>query len=679
MCGFAVVIGPQAVRAAQAAPGRHARVARVEEALARRGPDETAWHRSDEAIVASSRLIHWEEGAATQPFTDGAGGFGVFNGELFNLAALQDRLGAPGASEIEVLVRGLRAEGPGFFAAIDGQFAAVLRTRAGEPYVAVRDRFGIAPLYVAPVTGGVALGSTLASLMALADAPWGLSLRGLRGVLTTWAPTDGSTAVAGVSQVAPGELIVAAGDGTWRRESWAAGAFPEIDDADAADAASAPAPDEAAAEALAEQLEIALGVAVRDRLRSTTPVSCLVSGGIDSTIIATLAAGMGVRTGVGLVLEGDEVVGARQRQVARASGLELIQHTLTPAEVVEVLQRYVSTRRVPLVRLGPVGMSALARRARREGIRAVLSGEGADELFAGYDSYRILAARAGRFGPVSELDWGAFGEPEFDAERGPRWARGYWRSLVRLASGTPTGRGDLLRPVAAMLSDALTTADASGSNASPSHARTSGVETSGGEGSGAETPARDPLLARREDDLRDLLGAYLLTVQGDHAWMEESVELRPPYLARGVADLALTHSPGDFVAIGGGKQPVRRVLRRLAAANPALAELDFAKAAFRVDVRFVLRDPAAFEQLTQLMAAAPRDLLDTDGVLARAAHCARVGTCSEAESMLFTFAASLGVLARTVEADRAGAQDTLQEQPPEQPVAAAPDPTGSRG
>lgn len=103
----------------------------------------------------------------------------------------------------------------------------------------------------------------------------------------------------------------------------------------------------------------------------------------------------------------------------------------------------------------------------------------------------------------------------------------------------------------------------------------------------------------------------------------------------------------DFVTPDNGKQPVRRLLARLAADNPALARLDFAKAAFRVDVRFVLRDPDAFDQLTGHIEHAPAGPIDVPAVLARAAHCRRVRTCSEAESMLFTFAASLGILATT--------------------------------
>ena len=629
-----MIIGPEAVRVVDTASDRAARMRVVEQGLARRGPDEIAWSHTAEAIVASARLVHWEEGAATQPFIDPDGGFGVFNGELFNLMELQERVARPGASEIEVLVAGLRREGNDFFAAIDGQFAAVLRPGSDASFLAVRDRFGIAPLYVAEVEGGVALASNLQSLTALAGLETALSVPGLRTILATWAPTDGSTAVVGVEQVAPGELVVVAADGTSRREPWASAPVSPAPDAMAESRRLADA-----AAALDIELETALRASVRCRIRSTTPVSCLVSGGIDSTIIAALAADLGVRSGVALALEGDDGhdgVAARQRRVADAVGLDLLQHTLTPAETVEVFEHYVATRRVPLVRLGPVGMTALARRARHEGCRAVLSGEGADELFAGYDSYRILAARSGLLGPVADLDWSAFGEPEFDADRGPRWARSYWRSLVRLTGGTPTSRADLLRPVAGLLAPDLFTQSLALEVPMP--------------GTPAPLPS-DPAAAlyrRREEDVRDLLGAYLLTIQGDHAWMEEAVELRPPYLARGVADLALSRSPADFVDVSGGKRPIRRLLARLATDRPALAGLDFAKAAFRVDVRFLLRDPIAFDRLTDHVTAAPPTLLDVDGVLDRAAACRRAGTCSEAESMLFTFAASLGVLgART--------------------------------
>ena len=102
------------------------------------------------------------------------------------------------------------------------------------------------------------------------------------------------------------------------------------------------------------------------------------------------------------------------------------------------------------------------------------------------------------------------------------------------------------------------------------------------------------LESRRLQDLDNLLGSYLLTVQGDHAWMEEGVELRPPYLAAPVAEWALDQDPRTLISIEAGKLPVRQLLERLSGRNPKLEALNFEKAAFRVDASFLLRDGDAF-------------------------------------------------------------------------------------
>ncbi len=627
MCGFAVVIGAGAVESAQTRPDAATRQEAVELALARRGPDGIQWLVQTDVIMAAARLVHWEEGSVAQPYEGGDGRLGVFNGELFNLEALQARVGMPDASEIEVLVAGLALEGPAFLEAVDGQFAAVVRGRADARFTAVRDRFGICPLYYSAIPGGTVLASNLASLQALHSEEFRLSIEGLAGTLRAWAPSQGRTVFDGIDQVMPGGIVTFDDGAESSRSTWA---HESVRCAPATQATSEVGRVSHDVAAMAQRLEDALRLSVTTRLRSSTPVACLVSGGIDSTIVAALAAEGGATTGIGLVVDGDHEVAERQRDVADAVGLTLLQHVLTPSECLALFRQYVATRRVPLVRLGPIGMTALARRARSEGIRAVLSGEGADELFAGYDSYRILAARAGQFGPVERLDWAAFGLPEFGAARGERWARVYWRTLVALSAGDPTSRVDLLRPLERLLSPELAAAALSGAVGKDHDLR--------------ELPI-SPLLARRESDIRDLLGAYLLTIQGDHAWMEEGVELRPPYLSREVASLALSRPPEDFVSVSSGKQPVRELLRRLARTNPRLSSLNFAKAAFRVDASFLFREKAVSTEFITLMSDSPRHVVDVDGVMERAVRCAQAGTCSEAESMLFTFTASLGVLA----------------------------------
>lgn len=627
-------------------------------ALAGRGPDGGAADVAPGVVLLATRLIQWDEGSPRQPFVTGAGDRAVFNGELFNLSALQQQVGLPGAPEIAVLLEGLRRWGPDFLRRVDGQFAVVVRLADGTTYAA-RDRFGIVPLYRAALhddpaaapgtpTGWVFASSIAAVLELLARRP-AYDVDGLATILRDWAPTGASSPYLGVAQVEPGHVVVVDPAGRTCVRRWAG------EDAECA-APSRPAPRDPAASAAHTHsatlvssgrrgpgevalLEGRLRAAVRVRMRSVHEVACLVSGGIDSTVLAAVAAEEGARLGLGLCLEGDEETTRRQRAVAEAVGLELVQHRLTPAETMATFREYVRTRRMPLVRLGPVGMTALARRARAEGVRTVLSGEGADEVFCGYDSYRLVAARAGLFGAVDGLDWERFGAPEVCLGKGRRWARAYWRGLVALGSAPPSRVG-ILRPVAGLFGPVLAQAYAAAS-APAGSAVPAGTDLGEVRGGAVSTL----LGRRREEDLSTLLAAYLLVVQGDQAWMEEGVELRPPYLSAVVADWAFARDPAGFVSIERGKEPIYALLTRLAERRPALAALGFAKAAFRVDARFLLGDDAAYDDLRAAVAACPSELVDAPTLLTRLDRARDAGTLSEAESMLTTLAASFGILA----------------------------------
>ncbi len=600
MCGIAVVLGFGAAETLDPS-----NIGEASAALSRRGPDGTVTWQDRGATFVSSRLTHWTAGSATQPYVGPDGTTAVFNGELFNLEELAQVVDLPGGSEISVIAEGIRSRGVDFLRHVDGQFAVVVRVGNDGPTYAARDRFGVCPLYIARESDRTAVASNLQALLALTGQPHPLSRAGLAGIVAHWAPIAGGAPYTGIDQVLPGHAIRLDGP-QLIQAPW--GVPVEEGTSEAVDAG---------------EFESLLRASVASRMRSTTPVACLLSGGIDSTVIGALAAELGASTGIGLYLDGDDLVRDRQRQVADAVGLPLIQHRLDPVDTVSLLEEYVRTRRIPLVRLGPVGMMSLAKRTRAEGIRGVLSGEGADELFAGYDSYRLIAARAGQFGDPQRLPWSEFGPAEFGLDRGDRWMRAYWRGLVSLSPTSPTRRADVMRPVFSLLRPALVTA----------------IDEANDDGLAGET-----LAGRRRADIDVLLGSYLMTVQGDHAWMEEGVELRPPYLGNLVADWALSQDPATFVTIGGGKLPVRRLLTRLAADRPDLAGLGFAKAAFRVDSSFIVSHPRAAARMRDLLTVCPDELVDTGGVVKRWDRCVGIGSCGEAESMLFLLTASLGIL-----------------------------------
>lgn len=380
MCGIAVAFSLDGVLLTQLSDDTT-----LSEAAARlrsRGPDQTTVYREPTLAAVTTRLAQWNEGRCEQPLVDDEGGFVAFNGEIFNLDEIRIHLGRENLSEIEVLLAGLRSEGPDFLDRLDGQFALVARSWHDSPLLAARDANGICPLYVGRRGPTVAIGSTPATVAALLqsdDAP--LDIAGLADVATEWAPRAGRSCLTGVALLPPGTFRTFSGETLTDRTLGRLAANPTSDDLD--------------------ELADRLNHSVAARTRSTGEVACLISGGIDSTLISAYAREYGIRKAFGLVLAGDEVTEARQQQVASALDLQLHQLVLHPGEVSEALEDHVLSRRTALARLGPVGMGLLARHARTLGVRTVLSGEGADELFAGYDSARVLAARLGLFGPVN--------------------------------------------------------------------------------------------------------------------------------------------------------------------------------------------------------------------------------------------------------------------------------------
>lgn len=615
MCGFAVLVPD--LPALQSDP-------QVGDERSRRSPDVTFHHVADRLGVVVSRLARGEEGACSQPYVDADGGMAVLDGKIYNAKELTEVLDRPDVSELQAMYLALRDIGVDALQHVDGQFAVVVVFPDGRVLVA-RDRFGVSPVYYGRIATGWVVASDLTAWLVMArtesDAvapPPNLDITGLAAILTEWAPINDLSPYVNVHQCQAGEFLAIENGQMASQEPWVVAPPLRADWVVAGERCAPPSGVE-----LVDLLQ-RLRASVDIRLRSPTPVTCLLSGGVDSTLLGVLAQEGGARRGLGLYLDGDNTVRDRQQQVADTIGLPLDQHRLVASQAIELLEEYVRTRRVPLVRLGPVGMMALARYASTTGVRAVISGEGADELFGGYDSARILAARSGALGAISSLSWSEFGPPEFGAERGPRWARAYWRTIIALSNNTGARRSDVISPVADLFAPVLW----------------GEVERLR-----ASAPSPATVAERRQHDLRHLLASYLLTVQGDHAWSGEGVELRPAYLATPVAEWALSRDPASFVTVSEGKTPIRNLLRQLATDRPGLLELGFAKEAFRVDASFLLRDEQAGAKLRELIRHAPENFVRTDAIMERVDTCLTAQACSEAESMIFLFAASLGVFA----------------------------------
>ena len=346
MCGFVCLwrVGDEAL------------AQRMIEKIAHRGPDAVQVSRPADApvVMAHCRLsiIGTEDGA--QPIQQRPDML-VVNGEIYNHADLRAILGESAfetASDSETILHLFRSGALRWVSRLDGMFAFVLATR--ERIIAARDPLGIKPLYMARVGGGLAFASEL-------KAYDGLGL------------TE-------IEAIPPGSLFDSV-DGPrrwWRTPHGAAEAEPDLD-----------------VDAVASELRLVLEEAVAKWMTADVEVGSFLSGGLDSSIIAALAARIGPRRlktfAVGV--EGSPDLAAARR-VAEHIGSDHRERVFTAEEVVEALPHviyHLESADVDLVR-SAVPTHFAARLAAAE-VKAVLTGEGADELFAGYAYHHAYVDR----------------------------------------------------------------------------------------------------------------------------------------------------------------------------------------------------------------------------------------------------------------------------------------------
>jgi asparagine synthase (glutamine-hydrolysing) len=338
MCGIAAIWGrtdPQAVSS-------------IVEALHHRGPDGRGRHVLQQgdgtpATLGHARLAIIDPAGSRQPLVDtGSGAALVCNGMIYNDQRLRESL--PGrpfltASDSESVLQGFLEHGPAIVESLDGMFAFVLVEASGRAFAA-RDPLGIKPLYWGRVDGSVAFASEIKALAGVAEDieefPAGCCWDSERGLARYY-------------------------DVPWPREA------------------------RRGTEATAEAVRSTLTEAVVKRLRSDVPLGAFLSGGLDSSIIAAIARRHVDELHTFAVgLEGSSDLEAARRV---AEHLDTVHHeyVIPPQEVLEVLPRvlyHLESHDRDLVR-SAVPTWFVARLA-ATGVKAVLTGEGADELFAGY-------------------------------------------------------------------------------------------------------------------------------------------------------------------------------------------------------------------------------------------------------------------------------------------------------
>jgi asparagine synthase (glutamine-hydrolysing) len=531
MCGIAGVV---ALREGAPPPSVDDLAAMVG-ALRHRGPDEFGLYRDRRAGLGHARLSIIDLATGQQPLSNEDGSIWiVFNGEIFNYVELREELIALGhrfrtRSDTEVIVHAWEAWGERAFERFNGQFAVALWDARAETLVLARDRLGVRPLHLCEHGGRLWFASEVKAIFAGDPSiPRAFDPVGLAETFTFWTVVAPQTPFQGVTELEPGHVRVISRRGTTDRAFWtpqyAGPGHPGF---------------QGSIEEAREAVGAALEEAVRLRmLRADVPVGSYLSGGLDSSLVAAL----------GRRVKGDKFCTFSlrfedaeydetpfQRAVARLIESDHREIVVSRRDIAEAFPDVVAHAERPLLRTAPAPLFLLSRLVRDSGIKVVLTGEGADEMFAGYDLFREGKVRRfwGRQ-PSSEL------RPRLLERLYPYLARSpvAQRAMAREFFGK--GREEWAEPgfahrtrwqSAAALQRLF--APAVREAAAPVDAVARLLGSLPGAFRGWAPLSQDQYL-----EVRTLLSGYLLSSQGDRMLMGHSVEGRFPFLDANLVELA---------------------------------------------------------------------------------------------------------------------------------------------
>jgi asparagine synthase (glutamine-hydrolysing) len=520
-------------------------LAAMSAALVHRGPDDDGDAFAGPVALAARRLSIIDLAGGHQPMTgEDARVHVVQNGEIYNHAELRAELQAAGhhfrtRCDTEVIVHLYEEHGDGFAERLRGMFAVAIWDGRSGRLVLARDRFGIKPLYYRDdADGGIAFASELKALMALPDFDRELDMRALEALLAFNSIPGPLTIFEGVHKLQPGHLL-----------SWEPGRAAMLQEYARAAPAKADSLRADGSGDLADELRERLRDSVRAHLVSDVPVGVLLSGGVDSATLTALAAQE----------SGERVstfsIGFRERsfdelELARlvANRYDTDHHELVvEPDVGEVLTRLADVFDEPLADSSALPTYLVAELAAQH-VKVALSGEGGDELFAGYHTYVAdsiapwLGRPAAALRPLVERLPSSSARVSFDY-KAKRFARGgalsplerhhAWKEIF-----SSDLRAELLAAPGPAGFDPLDVYR-------ERYATTAGAEP----------------LARLQDVDRSIYLVDDLLVKTDRASMAHSLEVRVPFLDTAVTELALA-VPGSRHLRGFQK---KRLLRRAVA------------------------------------------------------------------------------------------------------------------
>ena len=348
-------------------------VASMIEAIEHRGPDGTEIMATGAATLGQARLAIVDVRHGDGMMTNESGMLQLaFNGEIYNHQALRSELSLKGhgfrcLNDAEVVVHGFEEWGLGVLDRLDGMYAFALLDRARDTLVLARDPFGIKNLYTREYPSGLAFASEIKPLLGL--GPTSCHEAALEDIGTYGYIPGPHTPFLGVRSLEPGTALVLSSGRMVERQSFGSLRRRKV--------RSTPA-----------TLLGLIDASVRNVTTGEVPIAILLSGGVDSSILAALAARYNpVVKAFTVGFAGEDTEFEFSRDVAEHLGLAYEEVVIRPEDVDADLAAIVRHQEIPQDRGSMVPKWFLAKTISAQGFRVVLGGSGADEIFGGYSRY----------------------------------------------------------------------------------------------------------------------------------------------------------------------------------------------------------------------------------------------------------------------------------------------------
>ncbi|MBN2844364.1 MAG: asparagine synthase (glutamine-hydrolyzing), partial [Deltaproteobacteria bacterium] len=517
MCGICGFVSPHEIP-------DPALIVRMIARLAHRGPDGSGYFRDSQAALGHTRLAIIDTSGGIQPLANEDNSIWIsFNGEIFNYVELSKELTARGhrmktASDTEVIVHAWEEWGPECFSRFNGQWAIAIWDRNRKELILSRDPTGIVPLHYAHSRGKFLFASEVKALFADPSLTRAFDPAGIKETFTFWCTVAPRTIYEGVYELEPGHWARLK-DGALHKEPYWSVNFPARGESGSVSIKES-----------GERLRHSLVEATRLRfLRSDVPVGAYLSGGIDSSVTSAI-----IRTYTNAPLrtyslrfsdsEFDE--GKYQDEMAKRLGTEHLSLTVSAPDIAKVFPEVIWHGERPILRSGPAPLFLLSKFVRESGYKVVVTGEGSDEMLAGYDIFREAKVR--RFwgnDPVSRKRARAaellYPWMERSPGRAPAFAQAFFGKNLDLDDLALSHRPRW--DSTTVITNMLTKGFIERTNASsPEQTLLSSVPPDFGRW--------DPLSQAQWLEIKTLLSGYILSSQGDRMLMGNSVEGRFPFL-----------------------------------------------------------------------------------------------------------------------------------------------------